>query len=368
MYYICTVLKTKKMISAYTMQFESTNTGKLKCSLFFNNKYQQSKTFPIYVTKEDLRNPPIGLENMLMGIKSKWNELVIDHEITGRSPISRMFQSKYAETKTPFAFFSDLFDYRLKKWMNFIDKDLSWGDITDSLINDYHTYLETEDVANSTIRSYLQGLKKSLDDAKLRGYRIASSNYASLCKASASTSISIFLTMSELRLIEEVELPEKWDAVRVKFLIGAYTGARYSDFSKLTTADISSGELRYVAEKTGALSYVPVHSKLPELLAKYSDSVSNAQMNIILPKIGEKAGINTVVTVMRGDEKETGEKWNYIKSHTARRTFATNLYISGCNILDVSRMLGHASVVTTQKYIATGVNNSKLKELSFFNN
>ena len=355
------------MNASYTMQLESTNMGKLKVSLLYDNKYQVSKTFPIYVTKEDLRNPAPALENMIIGIKKKWNDLTIDYEITGKSPIQLMFPSKNSETKTPFQFFSSMADYRLKRWMGFIDKDLAWGNITDEFLADYHSFLDSEDVAINTIQSYLCGLKKALDDAKLRGYRIASQRYAEILKSPSASSISIYLTMEELKLMEEVELPENWDAVRVKFLIGAYSGARYSDFSKLTTADISSGELRYISEKTGVLSYVPVHYKLKELLAKYDSKVSNSKMNLILPKIGKLAGINLIVTVQRGDVKEEGEKWNYIKSHTARRTFATNLYIAGADILDVSRILGHKSVVTTSKYIATGTNNLKLKELSYFN-
>lgn len=354
------------MQGQYTMQFERTNMGKLKVCLFYDDKYQKSKTYPILVTSEDLKRPSPALSNMLMAIETKWNDLVIDHETTGKSPISRMFPSKNAETKTPHQFFSSMADYRLKRWMNFIDKNLTWADITDEFLTDYHSFLESEDVATNTIQSYLCGLKKVLDDAKLRGYRISSQNYKEILKSPSASSISIYLTTDEIKLMEDVELPEKWEAIRTKFLIGVYTGARYSDFSKLTSADLSSGEIRYISEKTGVLSYVPVHPKLKGLLGKYDSGVSNSQMNIALPKIGEMAGINSIVTVQRGDVKEEGEKWKYIKSHTARRTFATNLYIAGADILDVSRILGHKSVVTTSKYIATGTNNEKLKELSYF--
>jgi len=356
------------MKGQYTLRFESYSTNKVKCLLLFDNKIQQCKKMPFTATRDELRNPPPALDNILMSIKKRWNDLIIANEESGKSPIKLMFETKYAETKSPYEFFKSIHDYRIKKFMNFIDKDLAWADLTDQFFTDFHAFLLGEDVSTNTIRTYSIGLKKALDDAKLRGYKIASRNYPSILKSPSASSISIYLTTEELHKLEEVELPKKWDEVRVKFLIGAYTGARYSDFSKLTTADVSTGELRYISEKTGTLAYVPTHRKLAALLGKYKSDVSNSQMNIILPKIARMAGITSMVSVVRGDVKEQGEKCEYIKSHTARRTFATNVYKDGAAILEVSRMLGHKSVMTTQSYIASGVSDMKLKELDYFNN
>lgn len=335
--------------------------------LFFDNKLQKCKTMPIIVSKADLRDPSPALENMLMTIRRRWNDLVIAAEESGKSPVKLMFESKNAENKTPYDFFKAIHDYRLKRWMSFIDKDLSWGDIDDQFLTDYHLHLNTEDISTNSIRSYLAGLKKGLDDAKLRGYKIASRDYPTILKSASASSISVYLTMDEIRLLEQVELPARWDAVRVKFLIGCYSGARYSDYSKLTAADVSSGEIRYVSEKTGTLAYVPLHKKLAEYLGKYKLDISNSQMNLILPKIARMAGITQVVSVVRGDVKVQDEKCEFIKSHTARRTFATNLSKEGVDILDISRMLGHKSVTTTAGYIASGINSVKLKEVAYFN-
>jgi len=356
------------MKNSYTLQFGISTQSKLKVMLFFDNKLQKCKTFPILVTKTDLRDPSPALDNMLMGIKKRWNDLIIANEESGKSPIKLMFETKYAETKSPYEFFKQVHDYRLKRWMAFIDKDLSWADLDDQFLTDYKEFLASEDVSTNTIRAYLTGLKKSLDDAKMRGYKITSKRYAEILKSASASSISIYLTMDELKKLEDVDLPKKWNDVRVKFLIGAYSGARYSDYSKLTTADISSGEIKYISEKTGTLAYVPIHKKLAELLGRYKSDISNSQMNVILPKIARMAGITEMVSVVRGDVKEEGEKCEYVKSHTARRTFATNLSKEGVDILDISRMLGHKSVTTTAGYIASGINSVKLKEFKYFNN
>ena len=353
------------MTNSYTISFTSL-AGRLKVLLLFNSKVQKSKTFPIQVTTDDLRNPSPALDNMLLSMKKRWNDLVIDYYTTGKSPINLMWESRNAENKTPYEFFKGIYDFRLPKFKAFIDPSLSWGDITDEFLTDYHLFLDSEDVAINTIRTYLIGLKKALDDAKLRGYRIPAQNYADILRSKSAPTISIYLTTEELHAIEAVELPEKLDQVRTKFLIGAFTGARYSDFSRFVSADISSGVLQYISEKTKVHCKIPVHVRLPELLAKYKGDVSNSVMNHCLPKIGEMAGISTMTTIVRGDKKEQSFKYKYIKSHTARRTFATNLYKAGVGILEISRMLGHKNITTTQRYIGES-GDEKIKKIAYFN-
>ena len=48
----------------------------------------------------------------------------------------------------------------------------------------------------------------------------------------------------------------------------------------------------------------------------------------------------------------TAEKWELVSSHTARRSFATNLYISGVALEDIAMMMGHGkNIETTKRYI-----------------
>jgi len=318
------------MKNEYTMEFSSTDTGKLKVALFYDDKYQKSKTFPILVTKDELRNPPPALEGMLLSLKKRFNDLMIDFYESGRSPLTLMFQTQ-DKVQIPIKYFESMYDYRLKKWIGFIDQDLTWGGITDELIANYHSFLVSENIATNTIKTYLFGLKKALDTAKLKGFKIDSQLYANILKPTTTQaiSISIYLTLDELKLMELVELSAKLDAVRVNFLIGAYTGAPYSDFKEIKKSDISSGAVKYISDKTGKLTYVPLHPSLPNLLARYKSDISNSIMNNLLPRIGEIAGINSIVTTIRGDQKKEGMKWQSIKSSTYKRTFDINIELSG---------------------------------------
>ena len=51
-----------------------------------------------------------------------------------------------------------------------------------------------------------------------------------------------------------------------------------------------------------------------------------------------------------------------VSSHNLRKTFATRLLSRGAAITDVQRLLGHASVKTTEKAYAAFVKNERFKQ------
>lgn len=341
--------------------------GKLKWRGYIDGRCSKTKTLPVMATTEDLSNPSDELIGYMDYIRKDFSEKCKRLIPMGMSPVKHMFESKLDVKKTAYSFFTDIADYRLAKFKKFISADLDWNDITDSMLMDYVEHLEDEDVANNTIRTYLIGLKSAIKEAGIRGYKITASDTDMILRRKISDSVSIYLTEEELSKIENVQLSPRLDAVRVKFLIGAYTGARYSDFSRLSSEDIVDGYIRYVAEKCSNLVYVPVHSKLKDLLNRFSDDVSVDQINRLMPVIAKMAGIDSDTSIVRGDKKMVGKKFEFVKSHTARRTFATNVYLSGeYDAFEISKFLGHGSVETTKKYIKCGVRSKLAPIWSYF--
>ncbi|MGB5299587.1 MAG: tyrosine-type recombinase/integrase, partial [Thiogranum sp.] len=51
-----------------------------------------------------------------------------------------------------------------------------------------------------------------------------------------------------------------------------------------------------------------------------------------------------------------------VSSHNLRKTFATRLLSRGAAITDVQHLLGHASVITTEKAYAAFVKNERFKQ------
>jgi integrase len=84
-------------------------------------------------------------------------------------------------------------------------------------------------------------------------------------------------------------------------------------------------------------------------------AISNQKMNFALKEIGKLAGLDasTQVTKTRAGLLETHvlPKYKLITTHTARRSFATNAYLSGVSSLAIMKITGHKSESSFMKYI-----------------
>ena len=78
-------------------------------------------------------------------------------------------------------------------------------------------------------------------------------------------------------------------------------------------------------------------------------------MNRYLKEIGEKAGIDSMVTLSTGRGGETIDntqpKYKFITSHTARRTFITLSLQKGMRPEVVMKIVGHSDIRTMMKYV-----------------
>lgn len=141
----------------------------------------------------------------------------------------------------------------------------------------------------------------------------------------------VFLSSEEVKLLEEIELPRaSLDRVRDLFLIGVYSGQRFSDYSVFEKEDIQGDMIIKKAEKTESESFIPLHPKLKNLLDKYNwnlPRISSQKFNLHIQKICEIGEIDEQIkeTIYRGAQKEVvyHSKAKMVSSHTARRTFIT---------------------------------------------
>ncbi|MES2620600.1 MAG: tyrosine-type recombinase/integrase [Bacteroidota bacterium] len=103
---------------------------------------------------------------------------------------------------------------------------------------------------------------------------------------------------------------------------------------------------------------IPIRTELEALLKKHDyhpPKLTEQQLNGDIKIIGRKAGISELVELegIRGGRKErkTYPKFELIKSHTARRTGATNMYLSGIPPIDIMKITGHKKESNFLKYI-----------------
>ena len=138
------------------------------------------------------------------------------------------------------------------------------------------------------------------------------------------------LTEEELNILEELELEEPKAYYRDIFLIGCYSGQRYSDYSRFNKKYIVGNMIKIRAKKTGQYSYIVLNKRLKRLLDKYDwflPKISSQKFNNHIHQICKKAGFTNIVIRERfyGSKKVVEEipRYKLISSHTARRTFIT---------------------------------------------
>ena len=154
------------------------------------------------------------------------------------------------------------------------------------------------------------------------------------------------LDQASLSAIEHADLPtRRLRHVRDAFLFCCYTGLRWSDFSTLTTANLSGNSLILRQQKTGRPLCIPLATlwagrplqlleryRTPERLAAIG---TNKQANADLRRVGQAAALTQRL------------HW-----HLARHTCATLLKQRGLRMQEIQYILGHSKQQTTERHYA----------------
>ncbi len=192
---------------------------------------------------------------------------------------------------------------------------------------------------------------------------------------------SIYLTTNEIDRLYQLQLSDnnRLENVRDLFVIGCYTGLRFSDLSRLTDNHIidNGTKLKIQTEKTGDIVIIPLHKYIREIMSRYNGGmprvISNQKMNQYLKELGVLAKIDDKVIIhyTKGGKRtsETTNKYNLITVHTARRSFATNAYLNDIPTISIMKITGHRTEKAFLKYIKISQedNANKLLNHPFFN-
>ncbi len=173
----------------------------------------------------------------------------------------------------------------------------------------------------------------------------------------------IYLTNEELELLFNADLKDnpRLANVRDAFCFACFTGARYSDVSQIKAEDIKNDTWHLRTKKTKDLIGIPLNDYALEILDRHKGeprplpSISNQKMNDYLKELCKSLEINEQIKTVRyrGAERiETVKpKWEYIATHTARRTFITLSLEQGMRPETLMEITGHADFKMLKKYI-----------------
>jgi len=154
-----------------------------------------------------------------------------------------------------------------------------------------------------------------------------------------------------LEAINKAELQERVVVVMLYTL-----GLRISELCSLELKDISQKWIRVIG-KGNKQRDVPLISSTKVLIDEYL-SVFRAK-KFLFEKKGEKLSENSLRYMVNKVFKDVSLK---VTPHQLRHSYATSLLNSGAPIVDVSELLGHSSMATTQIYTKLG---SALKQENY---
>jgi len=242
------------------------------------------------------------------------------------------------------------------------NRKVSFDTIDLDFYGDFTNYLKSLLLSLNSVGSHIQRIKtimsEALDKKLTHNTDFRSKRFVKL----SEDSDSIYLNEAELREMRNLKLSDnpRLDNIRDLFLIGCYTGLRFSDFSILKPQNIKDGFIKIKQVKTGSPIVIPVHSVVKKIISKHNGSlpksISNVKTNEYLKEIGQmlpmlKEKVTKEITKGGIQIMQLVEKWELLTSHTARRSFATNEYNAGTPTLIIMAITGHKSEKSFLKYI-----------------
>lgn len=288
--------------------------------------------------------------------------------------------------------------HKLTEYENAVRRKLQFSDIDMDFYNQFRSWLYKQGFSANYFGFIIKAVKHIVNQA----------NYEGICDTLKGiqhpdfitineTADSVSLTGDELRRIYELEItPDNVRAffgdeldereetarrkatsmsvVRDRFIIGAFTGLRVSDYGRLSTANLAGDTIRIKTAKTGANVVIPIHPYIRAILSSIdlNKRVSDQKINKHIKEIARMAGIDEEVTINRNigghNVQETHKKYELVCSHTARRSFATNAYKAGVPTIAIMKITGHTKESTFLKYIKVSAeeNAAMLAEHPFF--
>ena len=176
---------------------------------------------------------------------------------------------------------------------------------------------------------------------------------------------NIYLNTEQLQKIMNADLKDSDKLARVRdlFLIGCWTGLRFSDFTNIKPENIDGNFIQIKTQKTGEVIAIPIHETVKNIMARYAGKtfnslppgISNQKMNTYLKDLLKAAELNEIKTL----EKSQGGKlvkiqkplYELVSTHTARRSFASNMFRIGVPAMIIMGVTGHKTESSFMKYI-----------------
>lgn len=249
-------------------------------------------------------------------------------------------------------------DKFIKVWKHFEVyeglNNICFEDISMNTYSSFMSFLGLKNYCKSTKYQYVTLLKAVMNYAfsehvssnQIQNQR----NFVTRCKQEEK--LKVYLTKEEIERVANFDCCSNIESkVRDVFLIGCYTGQRASDYMNISFSDIVTINIDGKAfqafqkkqKKTGTIVIIPlIYPQVLDILTKWGGKVpyvSITSLNEIIKCICAQSGIDPI-------------KSKQVSSHTARRSFITNLYLEGkLDTLQIRSISGHKTEESFNRYL-----------------
>ncbi|OJJ14596.1 hypothetical protein BKI52_41925 [marine bacterium AO1-C] len=250
----------------------------------------------------------------------------------------------------------------LKTYENLYRQRLTFEKIGLAFFDEFKLYLlKDAKITNRTLAIYIKNLKTFLNWCVAHGYTENLSFRDFKFNAKGKTKI-VYLTLDELKSLYLLDLSfnKKLDKVRDVFCFGCFTGQRFSDIRDIHRQDIRGNTWHLYTQKTRDFIQIPLTNLSMTILEKYKNEIvplpimSNAYTNRLIKEVCKLAEIDedTLIVRFQGAKRIdiSGPKYQFITTHTARRTFVTLSLEAGMTNAEVMAITGHKDLKSLQAY------------------
>lgn len=268
---------------------------------------------------------------------------------------------------------------------------LTFEDININFRNDFIVWMKGKRYSHNTICSHLKNIRTlmvaayedhvtDIDVNKLEKFTIAAKPMGTIyiTKEQIDELYNLdFKTADDLKAvirekIADKELREKYckkvTRTRVRtlrkcldvFLVGLFTGQRFEDYSRINEDMITTIKdewfIHITQKKNKKVVYVPLDKRVKLILDRNNGKLpkcDNGLINKALDEICRYLGWtdDTGIKRFRMGKALTSKLYGMVRSHTARRSFITNAYISGVNIRSIMAVSGHSFEERFKEYV-----------------
>lgn len=291
-------------------------------------------------------------------VYAQFNKVINERENTGKVGTAAIYRSALNSIKK----------FRSK---------LNFNQITPEFLREYEVYMKKDGLSMTYISINLRHLRAIYNTAIHEGiikdydYPFSQSRNDKKYKIKKGSNKNIALTTDELKRLRQYE-PESV-AQRSAYLFWWFSfycnGMNVKDICQLQHKHIKGDTIEYFRSKT-----IETETQIKPIRFKLSKSISSIIGNLGNQDDSPDAYIFTILS--HGDSAQTIRKkvqnltrvinthmkkistkkleiGKTITTYTARHSFATYMYRTGSSIEEISEALGHASIETTQRYLAS---------------